>query len=446
MFGKGFLNGTQSHLHYLPEQHTDFIFSAIAEEWGLIGGCVLILLFFLLLRWGMGVALEAKGRFERLAAAGLTLTIFFYIAVNLMMVMGLAPVVGIPLPLVSYGGSAMLTVMICLGMLMSIERAQPGRAAALIIPPPAFRGDGWRGSSEAGRTPPPCFGWSPFPRKPGRICDPRVAVAARDRHHPRRRAQGDRQAAAFASNSRSAFSQRGRQAAGSRRSETTMSASAQAAERLHRHQPVASAGEQAPAAQVGGAEIGAALGGSERSPARPPRPPARRSGSSGRGHSRRRGRAAERARPSAVRSARWRPSPVTSRSGAGVGSAQSAPAATGTRPQRRQRVRHRQIHSPPATISAKAAARHGRQQGDRAGRGGGGVGEPEQEVERLPGQPPEGRAEADQVEQQGQRLERHDDEGGERDGDDVGERAVEAGLVEMEQRRSASARSRRRGR
>jgi rod shape determining protein RodA len=123
IFGKGFLNGTQSHLEYLPEQHTDFIFSAIAEEWGLAGGCVLIALFFLLLRWGMGVALEAKGRFERLAAAGLTLTIFFYLAVNLMMVMGLAPVVGIPLPLVSYGGSAMLTVMICLGALMSIDRS-----------------------------------------------------------------------------------------------------------------------------------------------------------------------------------------------------------------------------------------------------------------------------------------------------------------------------------
>ena len=122
LFGKGFLNGTQSHLQYLPEQHTDFIFSAIAEEWGLAGGVVLIGLFFLLLRWGMAVALEAKGKFERLAAAGLTLTIFFYIAVNLMMVMGLAPVVGIPLPLVSYGGSAMLTVMICLGMLMSIDR------------------------------------------------------------------------------------------------------------------------------------------------------------------------------------------------------------------------------------------------------------------------------------------------------------------------------------
>ena len=123
LFGKGFLNGTQSHLHYLPEQHTDFIFSAIAEEWGLVGGLVLILLFYLLLRWGMGVATEAKGRFERLAAAGLTMTIFFYIAINLMMVMGLAPVVGIPLPLVSWGGSSMMTVMICLGILMAIDRA-----------------------------------------------------------------------------------------------------------------------------------------------------------------------------------------------------------------------------------------------------------------------------------------------------------------------------------
>ena len=122
IFGKGFLNGSQSHLQYLPEQHTDFIFSALAEEWGLMGGVVLILLFTLLLRWGMKVATEAKGRFERLAAAGLTMTIFFYLAVNLMMVMGLAPVVGIPLPLVSYGGSAMLTVMICLGILMSIDR------------------------------------------------------------------------------------------------------------------------------------------------------------------------------------------------------------------------------------------------------------------------------------------------------------------------------------
>jgi rod shape determining protein RodA len=122
IFGKGFLNGTQSHLHYLPEQHTDFIFPAMAEEWGLAGGLFLIGCFVLLFRWGMSVAENAKGRFNRLAAAGLTMTIFFYFAINLLMVVGLAPVVGIPLPLFSYGGSAMLTVMICLGMLMSIDR------------------------------------------------------------------------------------------------------------------------------------------------------------------------------------------------------------------------------------------------------------------------------------------------------------------------------------
>ncbi len=89
----------------------------------MIGGLFLILCFVLLFRWGMSVSLEAKGRFERLTAAGLTMTIFFYFAINMMMVMGLAPVVGIPLPLFSYGGSAMLTVMICLGILMSIDRA-----------------------------------------------------------------------------------------------------------------------------------------------------------------------------------------------------------------------------------------------------------------------------------------------------------------------------------
>jgi rod shape determining protein RodA len=123
LFGKGFLNGTQSHLDYLPENHTDFIFATMAEEWGLAGGFVLILAYGLVIKWGIGVALEAKDKFARLTAAGLTTTIFFYVAINLMMVMGLAPVVGIPLPLVSYGGSAMLTVMLCLGILMAIERS-----------------------------------------------------------------------------------------------------------------------------------------------------------------------------------------------------------------------------------------------------------------------------------------------------------------------------------
>jgi rod shape determining protein RodA len=122
LFGKGFLNGTQSHLDYLPEGHTDFVFATMSEEWGLAGGLFLILCFSLVIHWGMSVALNTQGRFERLAAAGLTATIFFYVAVNLMMVMGLAPVVGIPLPLFSYGGSAQLTFMLCLGVLMAIDR------------------------------------------------------------------------------------------------------------------------------------------------------------------------------------------------------------------------------------------------------------------------------------------------------------------------------------
>lgn len=122
VFGKGFLQGTQSHLDYLPEAHTDFVFATMAEEWGLLGGLFLIIAFFLLIRWGMRVAGRARSRFGRLTAAGLATTIFFYVAINLMMVMGLAPVVGIPLPLVSYGGSAVMTVMLCLGILMSIDR------------------------------------------------------------------------------------------------------------------------------------------------------------------------------------------------------------------------------------------------------------------------------------------------------------------------------------
>jgi rod shape determining protein RodA len=125
--GKGFLQGTQSHLDYLPEGHTDFVFATMAEEWGLIGGLLLILGFVLVVRWGVRVGMRAKTRFARLVAAGLSMTVFFYFAINLMMVMGLAPVVGIPLPLVSYGGSAMMTVMICLGIMMSIDRSDGGR-------------------------------------------------------------------------------------------------------------------------------------------------------------------------------------------------------------------------------------------------------------------------------------------------------------------------------
>lgn len=121
-FGKGFLEGSQSHLLFLPEPHTDFVFATMAEEWGLAGGLLLMAAYALLLAWGWGVARRAANSFARLAAGGLVVTIFLYVAINLMMVMGLAPVVGLPLPLMSYGGSAMLTVMLAVGILLGIDR------------------------------------------------------------------------------------------------------------------------------------------------------------------------------------------------------------------------------------------------------------------------------------------------------------------------------------
>jgi rod shape determining protein RodA len=122
IFGKGFGHGTQSHLDYLPEGHTDFIFATMAEEWGLVGGLIIIFLYYLLMRWGMTVAMECKTRYGQLVAAGMTCTIFFYIMINLLMVVGLAPVAGLPLPFISHGGSSMLTMMICVGVIMSVER------------------------------------------------------------------------------------------------------------------------------------------------------------------------------------------------------------------------------------------------------------------------------------------------------------------------------------
>ncbi len=120
--GKGFGEGSQSHLDYLPEPHTDFVFATMAEEWGLLGGIFVLLVFGIILRWGLNVARAAPDRFSRLLAGGLTATTFFYVAVNLMMVMGLAPVVGIPLPFMSHGGSSMMTNMICMGGLMMVDR------------------------------------------------------------------------------------------------------------------------------------------------------------------------------------------------------------------------------------------------------------------------------------------------------------------------------------
>lgn len=122
LFGKGFGNGSQSHLDYLPEAHTDFVFATMAEEWGLMGGLFVLAMFAIVLRWGLRVARNAPDRFSSLMAAGMTATIFFYMMINLMMVMGLAPVVGIPLPFMSHGGSAIMTNMICIGTLMAIDR------------------------------------------------------------------------------------------------------------------------------------------------------------------------------------------------------------------------------------------------------------------------------------------------------------------------------------
>jgi rod shape determining protein RodA len=120
--GKGFGDGSQSHLNYLPEPHTDFVFATMAEEWGLVGGLLVLLIFGIVLRWGWTVARRAPDRFSALLAGGMTATIFFYVAINLMMVMGMAPVVGIPLPFMSHGGSSMLTNMLCIGTLMMIDR------------------------------------------------------------------------------------------------------------------------------------------------------------------------------------------------------------------------------------------------------------------------------------------------------------------------------------
>ena len=122
IFGKGFGNGSQSHLDYLPEPHTDFVFATMSEEWGLLGGLLVLLVFGVVLRWGMRVARRTTDRFAALLAVGMTATIFFYVAINLMMVTGMAPVVGIPLPFMSHGGSSLMTNMICVGTLMMIDR------------------------------------------------------------------------------------------------------------------------------------------------------------------------------------------------------------------------------------------------------------------------------------------------------------------------------------
>jgi rod shape determining protein RodA len=119
--GKGWLNGTQTHLDFLPERHTDFIFAVFGEEFGLIGNTVLLILYLLLIGRGMVIAANASTLFARLLAGAITLMFFTYAFVNMSMVSGLLPVVGVPLPLVSYGGTAMISLFIGLGVLMSVQ-------------------------------------------------------------------------------------------------------------------------------------------------------------------------------------------------------------------------------------------------------------------------------------------------------------------------------------
>lgn len=120
-FGKGYMEGTQGHLHFLPERHTDFAFSVWGEEWGFAGSVIFLGIYFLLLLWGLYVAMYAKDRFGVLLAYGVVMLIFWQAVINLFMVMGFLPVVGIPLPLVSYGGSSLLTTMLGLGLLMNVR-------------------------------------------------------------------------------------------------------------------------------------------------------------------------------------------------------------------------------------------------------------------------------------------------------------------------------------
>ena len=121
LFGKGFMLGSQSQLQFLPEKHTDFIFVVLAEEFGMLGGLFLLGLYLLVFIYGIVITLSCRNQFGRLVGIGLTTTFFLYVCVNTSMVMGLIPVVGIPLPLVSYGGTAMLTLMVGIGLLLSVS-------------------------------------------------------------------------------------------------------------------------------------------------------------------------------------------------------------------------------------------------------------------------------------------------------------------------------------
>ena len=120
LFGKGFLNGSQSHLSFLPEKQTDFIFTTLAEEFGLVGGLGLLVLYALIIGYGFAIALRCRSHFGCLLGLGVVTNFSLYVFINTAMVMGLIPVVGVPLPLISYGGTAMLAVMLGFGLLLNV--------------------------------------------------------------------------------------------------------------------------------------------------------------------------------------------------------------------------------------------------------------------------------------------------------------------------------------
>jgi rod shape determining protein RodA len=121
LFGKGWMNGTQAHLEFLPESHTDFIFAVYGEEFGMLGVLLLLTLYLTVIGRGLIIAIRGQDTFQRLLAGSLSLTFFLYFFINMGMVLGLLPVVGVPLPLVSFGGTSMVSLLAGFGMLMSIQ-------------------------------------------------------------------------------------------------------------------------------------------------------------------------------------------------------------------------------------------------------------------------------------------------------------------------------------
>ncbi|UCH00642.1 MAG: rod shape-determining protein RodA, partial [Deltaproteobacteria bacterium] len=121
LWGKGFLKGTQTRLNFLPQQHTDFSFSVLAEEWGFVGSAILLFLYLFLILWCINIAKSSKDKFGTLIVVGIAASIFWHLTINVGMVTGLLPVVGTPLVLFSYGGSSVISTMAAMGLIMNIS-------------------------------------------------------------------------------------------------------------------------------------------------------------------------------------------------------------------------------------------------------------------------------------------------------------------------------------